>query len=195
VETEGLRGVDVWLAVVAPSWTARGIRRALAAHFDRSLLPRRICLLAALPRGEGGKLRRADLRTAIATAPSRDGAPRDAFHVRCDVPRRAGNADVCTARITVARDAPHFEGHFEGDPVLPAVAQLAEIVAPVARAAWADLGAVTAAPRLKWSALVRPGASLTLELRRSPGGPRVDYVLSEGEQVAASGALVFRTEP
>jgi len=196
IDVDGLRGVEVWLGVVAHTWTARGIRRALAAHFEASVLPRTIRMLPGLPRGEGGKLRRDDLRQVMASKAETDteAQPR-AFDVRREAARLEGGNEVRVSHIEIARDAPCFEGHFPGDPILPAVAQLTEIVLPEIRLAWPDLGAVSVAPRLKWSALVRPGAALTLALTRRAGAPRVDYVLTEGDQSCASGALGFSAAP
>jgi acyl-coenzyme A synthetase/AMP-(fatty) acid ligase len=190
-EVDSLRGVEVWLVVAAPSWTPAGLRRALARHFEASLLPRSIRLLAALPRGEGGKLRKDALVAAVRTGPEDGEVTRPAFEVRRGPLRTEGGREVHSATVTVAADAACFAGHFPADPILPAVAQLVELVAPEVRHAWPDLGAVTGAPRLKWTAAIRPGATLTLELSRQPGAGRVDYVIGGAERPAASGTLVF----
>ena len=51
------------------------------------------------------------------------------------------SGDVCTCTAVPQPDALFFDGHFPGDPVLPAVAQLSALVEPVAQHAWLPIGA------------------------------------------------------
>ena len=94
---------------------------------------------------------------------------------------------VHTATVQVPPDHPAFAGHFPGDPLLPGVALLAEVLeAVLARPALA--ARMGAAPRIgaaKFLAPVRPGAVLAIRLMASPRGLRFEVL--EGERVAASG--------
>lgn len=108
-----------------------------------------------------------------------------------DEASRDAEVEIRTTRLVVPEDAIYFEGHFPSDPVLPAVAQLAELILPRVQVAWPDLPHLTSAPRMKFSQLIRPGASLELRLTRRDGSSRVDYVLSDRDRVCATGALVF----
>ena len=63
IEIEGLRGLEIWLAVVATGHDARSIRKALAKKFDAVVLPRRYRFVSSLPRHENGKLPRNALRS------------------------------------------------------------------------------------------------------------------------------------
>lgn len=90
----------------------------------------------------------------------------------------------------VARpDAEFFDGHFAGDPVLPAVAQLSGLVEPVARRAWPSLGALVGASQLKFHRVCRPGEALSLRCARE--GLTVRFTLRVGDALASAGALTF----
>jgi 3-hydroxymyristoyl/3-hydroxydecanoyl-(acyl carrier protein) dehydratase len=89
--------------------------------------------------------------------------------------------------LNIAADHPAFAGHFPGQPLLPGVALLAEVLEAVLREP-ALAALVGTAPRIaaaKFLAPVRPGARLTLQLEASARGVR--FELREGERVAASG--------
>jgi len=89
--------------------------------------------------------------------------------------------------LPIAPDHPTFAGHFPGQPLLPGVALLAEVLEAVLdEPALAAL--VGPAPRIgaaKFLAPVRPGAQLVITLDTSPRGVRFD--VREGERIVASG--------
>jgi len=92
-----------------------------------------------------------------------------------------------TVMLQVAHDHPAFAGHFPGQPLLPGVSLLAEVLEAVL-----DEPALSAlvgpAPRIgaaKFLAPVRPGAQLTITLDASLRGVR--FEVREGERIAASG--------
>lgn len=92
-----------------------------------------------------------------------------------------------TVTLQIAPDHPAFAGHFPGQPLLPGVSLLAEVLEAVLdESALAAL--VGDAPRIgaaKFLAPVRPGASLTITLDAGPRGVR--FEVREGERIAASG--------
>ena len=92
-----------------------------------------------------------------------------------------------TVELQIAHDHPAFAGHFPGQPLLPGVSLLAEVLEAVLDdAVLAAL--VGPAPRIgaaKFLAPVRPGAALTITLDAGPRGLR--FEVREGERVAASG--------
>lgn len=100
---------------------------------------------------------------------------------------------TCEGAVAIAADLPFFDGHFDGQPVLPAVAQLAAIVAPAARRAWPDLGRLERLARLKFQRLVAPGAHLAVRLERSGGAVR--FTLREADAPVSSGTLHFASAP
>ena len=92
-----------------------------------------------------------------------------------------------TVALKVAHDHPAFAGHFPGQPLLPGVSLLAEVLEAVLdEPVLAAL--VGAAPRIgaaKFLAPVRPGAQLTIRLDASTRGLR--FEVREGDRIAASG--------
>ena len=91
--------------------------------------------------------------------------------------------------IHIPADHPAFAGHFPGDPLLPGVSLLAEVLEAVLDVP-ALAALVGAAPRIgaaKFLAPVRPGAALVMQLE---GGPRgVRFEVREGARVTASGSF------
>jgi 3-hydroxyacyl-[acyl-carrier-protein] dehydratase len=80
-----------------------------------------------------------------------------------------------------------FAGHFPGQPLLPGVSLLAEVLEavmddPTLAALVGDAPRITAA---KFLAPVRPGAELTMRLEPTARGVR--FELREGQRIAASG--------
>lgn len=166
--SESLRDHEVWLAVASgrPDVDAARVRSALAAYFEPTLLPRRIAVVAQLPRNALGKLERS--RALALFEPSR-----------------------VEIAFTVPEDWVFFQGHFPGQPILPGAAQLSEIVLPEVRRRWPDLGALRRIVRLKFQRPIGPGTELRLQLSRAGGEERLSFELSSAGDAVASGVLQF----
>jgi 3-hydroxymyristoyl/3-hydroxydecanoyl-(acyl carrier protein) dehydratase len=99
-------------------------------------------------------------------------------------------APVATA-LAVARDHPAYDGHFPGQPILPGVVILAEVLAAICGA--------TGVPVEQWEISnakfldpVTPGTALTLSHERlASGGVRFEVRSATG--LVASGALSPRS--
>ena len=94
-------------------------------------------------------------------------------------------------RVHVAVDHPAFAGHFPGQPILPGVALVAEVLEAI-RSETALHARVGDAPRLavvKFNAPVLPGASLVIALMQGRTG--IDFEVREGDRLAASGRVAF----
>jgi 3-hydroxymyristoyl/3-hydroxydecanoyl-(acyl carrier protein) dehydratase len=90
-------------------------------------------------------------------------------------------------RRDVPQDHPAFAGHFPGQPLLPGVVLLAEVLeAALAQSGWADrLAAGSGLAQAKFLAPVRPGAQLRIVL--TPQAQGLQFEVTSGEVVAAKG--------
>lgn len=87
-------------------------------------------------------------------------------------------------------DLEYFDGHFPGLPILPGVVQIDWSVR-FGRARLPLRGKFSAARNLKFMALIRPEARLTLELAESADHTRLSFAYVCGGRKCSSGILVF----
>ena len=90
-------------------------------------------------------------------------------------------------RLEIAADHPAFAGHFPGQPILPGVALLAEVIEATHEqpALAAALGSEPRIAVVKFLGAVRPGASLMIEFRLCERA--LDWRAMEGTRLVASG--------
>lgn len=89
--------------------------------------------------------------------------------------------------LPIAADHPAFAGHFPGQPLLPGVSLLAEVLEAV-MCEPALMASVGPAPRLaavKFLAPVRPGSVLSVQLDDSSGAVR--FEVRNAQTLVASG--------
>lgn len=107
--------------------------------------------------------------------------------------------DEVVATIRVPTNLVFFEGHFEGNPMLPAVAQILGLVDREARRWFRELFAGRAARRigrLKFQATIRPGEDIVLRLGVETDAElrvrfRIDRNTPSGVETASTGTLVY----
>jgi len=186
--SSGPRGEEIWVAVAADGVSSAGLRTALSGWLDPVAMPRRIRILRALPREETGKLvheRLLELFRDDELPPTRTMEPLE------ERSSAGGGTDVRVLSFRVPPDLPYFRGHFDGDPILPAVVQLDGLVLRQIERIWPELGAPRQALRLKFKRPVRPGERLELRLALDASRPAVTFGIDGGAGPCASGTLVF----
>lgn len=95
--------------------------------------------------------------------------------------------------VVLPPDLVFFRGHFEGEPVLPAVASLQWLALRFAREAWPELAAPRRLSVLKFRRALRPGDAVRVTLSRD--GHTLDFTVTVGESSAASGRIEFIPPP
>lgn len=99
--------------------------------------------------------------------------------------RDGGEALRC--RCAIAVGLPCFDGHFPGLPLMPAVAQLAMLQALLLRHSnWKR--PIIGGSRLKFSAPIRPGDLIGIELQRKPSGT-IEFSLTTADGPSSKGIL------
>lgn len=97
-----------------------------------------------------------------------------------------------SAHLCCADDFPAFAGHFPGQPVLPAVIQLA-----VVRSLASDLLEYRLLPvkteRLKFKGMIRPGETVLVQVELEKSGEhwRAGFKLTSNGAPVATGAVFF----
>ena len=91
-------------------------------------------------------------------------------------------------RRVINPDHPALAGHFPGDPVVPGVVILSELVQ--ATEAWLDWsGSPVSVASIKFMRLLRPSEAFTLRLERLSEN-RVSFVILRSEDRVAAGTLL-----
>jgi 3-hydroxymyristoyl/3-hydroxydecanoyl-(acyl carrier protein) dehydratase len=116
--------------------------------------------------------------------------------LRFGAPERP-SPDAARVAVFVPLGSWFFDGHFEGRPMLPGVAQVVAIAHAQAEALFGPLGPPRRLARVKFQAVVKPGDELVLELAREQAEEtKIRFVLSllrpgEAPEIASSGVLVY----
>jgi len=171
------------LARMGPFRLGRLARRMLAQSREPAALPRRWRFVDALPARALGKRGAADIAALF-----REGAENDSVREpeTCAVRPTESGVDI---DLFLAPRIVHFQGHFPGFPIAPAVAQIDWAV----RLAGRHLGlSIASAPefRVKFRKMMLPGTRVTLCLRRAGAGSGFSFEYRDGLEVLSSGTIV-----
>jgi 3-hydroxymyristoyl/3-hydroxydecanoyl-(acyl carrier protein) dehydratase len=157
----------------------RALGRALAGHlsarWDAVLLPRVWRFVDALPRNPQGKLPIAALAALF--------EPRDREAIVHQETRGQGWLE---RRIEVPSDLVYLDGHYENQPMVPAVAQLRWVM-EAAFELWGRTPRVSEFDVLKFPEVLLPGQRFALRVERWEPGNGFQFRLYEDRRVFASG--------
>ena len=104
---------------------------------------------------------------------------------------QAGPDGAWQRRFPIAAGHAGFDGHFPGDPILPAIVQIGLLLDALRDRLGPDVS-LTALPTVRWRSVVRPGASLDLTARGPTEDGRVSCEMRSGETLVSSGSAVVR---
>jgi acyl-coenzyme A synthetase/AMP-(fatty) acid ligase len=172
-----LRGAELWAVVECPDGAERTpaeLKRALLAHVDPVVVPRRFRVVRALPRAASGKVTRAALLALF-----------EVWRLPAE------ELPDGRLRVPIPAELGYFRGHFSEQPILAGVVQLQQIALRQARRRWPELGAIARVTRVKFKRLVGPGEELFLQLARK-NERQVQFELSAADGPVSSGMLHFR---
>jgi hypothetical protein len=167
------------VAIVASGGVSRAdVVAAIRDEFDAVFAPRIVRFVDSIPRTDRGKVSADALRVLLSIQP---------------VPR----GRIPMQRIAAGRylaDVPaglsFFDGHFDGQPILPGVVIVDRLVWPIVRAELPEVTGLRAVRRLRFRRPIRPEQELTVRIDRR--GDRVDFEVSSAGDVFASGQLFVR---
>jgi acyl-coenzyme A synthetase/AMP-(fatty) acid ligase/3-hydroxymyristoyl/3-hydroxydecanoyl-(acyl carrier protein) dehydratase len=180
------RDTEICCALVAPGVPASELRRELRRWFDPVVLPRRWRFLTALPRDAAGKLPHPAVHALFQSGGGADALT--TFETRTHRQERQGDLERHTFEVFVPADAWYFRGHFAGDPILPGVAQLNELVMPHVMRVWPSSGRPLRLVRVKFRSPIRPRDLIGLALERGAAGA-LRFTLRVRQEEVASGTI------
>jgi 3-hydroxymyristoyl/3-hydroxydecanoyl-(acyl carrier protein) dehydratase len=115
-----------------------------------------------------------------------------------EIESTSGTGAERVVRLRVPASSRFFEGHFEGRPMLPGVAQVVAIAHREAERVFGALGAPRRMSRVKFQDVILPGDALALTLTETKESPsetlvrfRIERMLADGARVASSGTLTY----
>ncbi len=152
------------------------LRQQLLHMFPKGSVPKKYRFVHELPRNPQGKVLASALKAIL-----------QSNLVEPVVERATRTDDTWTADMVFDPDAPYFNGHFPGFPILPGVVQLGlahHFAESFLREAF-PLGCVK---KMKFSAPIQPGDRVRLVLTRR-GENEIAYAYSAGDVPCSSGIL------
>lgn len=96
--------------------------------------------------------------------------------------------ETCEFLVRIPEDLKYFDGHFDGNPIVPGVAQMLPLAWEGVARAWPELGPAKELRRLKFREALRPGDEVRLTVSRVPG--KVRFQIHRGEAVCTLGTFV-----
>lgn len=178
------RGSRLAALVVADAPMTTDLRRRLAAELDAEFVPRPILVVPRIARSPSGKLAEATFERQL----------QDGLRVaRSRIELSLGPDGIGIARV--GPDCSRLDGHFPGDPILPGVSLLLDVLMPLVHCVHADLDQPRRIHRVKFVRPVRPGDELRVRLERRGTDTITFDVRTAGGEKVSSGNLHFTGMP
>ena len=177
------------LALEGKRRVTQALQQHLARHFDSVLLPRRWRFPECLPTNDRGKITDVALAALFFSTES-----------KCLLPEVTALSDEAIAGHQVALDLyvlpeiAHFDGHFPGAPILPGVVQV-DWAIHFARQYLPLEGVFSSLEKLKFLAVIVPGARLKLSLAWDVERKMLNFNYATATQKYATGRVVFGGAP
>lgn len=156
------------------------IQDYLYAYFDKTLAPRKIYILDAIPKNAMGKINHAQLESLLNRAASYD-------YTAQPICFTDGHYSV-KIDISFPETSFFFRGHFDGFPLVPAVAQV-KTAFDISKKLFSHPLYIKTAKKLKYTNMIHPGMPLVLSLDFFPQGKKLSFSFSDADKTYSSGTL------
>ncbi|QSH91727.1 long-chain fatty acid--CoA ligase [Treponema medium] len=156
------------------------IQDYLYTYFDKTLAPRKIYILDAIPKNAMGKINHAQLESLLNRA-----APYE--YTAQPICFTDGHYSV-KIDISFPETSFFFRGHFDGFPLVPAVAQV-KTAFDISKKLFSHSLYIKTAKKLKYTNMIHPGIPLVLSLDFFPQGKKLSFSFSDADKTYSSGTL------
>jgi hypothetical protein len=173
-------------AVVGPTCDPERLQAEMTERLGLDGVSRRVVVVDRIERGIDGEASRPMLLRAFGLGS--DGSP---LTTRLQPDALEDRGEALTTRVRIPEDYVHFEGHFDGHPILAAVVQLHELLLPLAHRARPELGELQTLQQLKFLGRISPGDEVTVSLRFSENADTCDFEILRGTERCSAGRLRF----
>lgn len=158
------------------------IRQSLAQYFDLILIPRQWRIVQEIPTNHLGKKVAADLKKIF--NPITKNQP---ITLQEEI---SSNQIKC--QLYINADLLYFQGHFDGFPIIPGVAQI-DWAVTFAKSYFDIQGKFYQMANIKFKKVIRPGTILQLKLDRDPVKNTITFTFDNDAESFSSGVIKFKT--
>ena len=156
------------------------IQDYLYTYFDKTLAPRKIYILDAIPKNAMGKINHAQLESLLNRA-----AP---YEYTAQPIRFTDGHYSVKIDISFPEESRFFNGHFDGFHIVPAVAQV-KTALDISKKLFSHSLYIKTAKKLKYTNMIHPGMPLILSLDFFPQGKKLSFSFSDADKTYSSGTL------
>ena len=156
------------------------IQQYLSAYFDKTLAPKKIYILEAIPKNAMGKINHAQLESILNRA-----AP---YHYTAQPVNFENGRYSVKIEICFPEDSRFFRGHFDGFHIVPAVAQV-KTAFDISKKLFSHALYIKSAKKLKYTTMIRPDVPLLLSLDFFPNERKLLFSFFDADKKYSSGFL------